>query len=248
MTVSKQELQAAQEFQAPAVAGQPVDLIQVIERASRDPSVDVDKMDRLMQMYESLESKRAEVAFNNAMTAAQQEIVRVAPNKENQQTRSVYADYAALDRAIRPVYIKHGFSLSFDTGDSAENMVTVLCYVAHNGGHTRTYRTTMPADGKGAKGGDVMTRTHAAGSAMSYGQRYLLKLIFNIAVGQDDDGNGAGEKVNEEQQTNIQALIDEVKPNVPAFLKYFKVLKISELPAAQYQNAVAMLEKKRKQS
>src|SRR5690606_15862485 len=51
----------------------------------------------------------------------------------------------------------------------------------------------MPADGKGAKGGDVMTKTHAAGSAMSYGQRYLLKLIFNVAIGEnDDDGNSAG--------------------------------------------------------
>jgi hypothetical protein len=52
----------------------------------------------------------------------------------------------------------------------------------------------MPADGKGAKGGDVMTRTHATGSALSYGMRYLLKMIFNVAVGEDDDdGNDADE-------------------------------------------------------
>ena len=50
----------------------------------------------------------------------------------------------------------------------------------------------MPADGKGAKGGDVMTKTHATGSAMTYGQRYLVKMIFNIAVGADDDGRAAG--------------------------------------------------------
>ena len=32
--------------------------------------------------------------------------------------------------------------------------------------------------------------THATGSAVSYGQRYLLKMIFNVAVGEDDrDGN-----------------------------------------------------------
>jgi hypothetical protein len=50
----------------------------------------------------------------------------------------------------------------------------------------------MPADGKGAKGGDVMTKTHATGAAMSYGARYLLKYIFNVAVGEDDnDGNGS---------------------------------------------------------
>jgi hypothetical protein len=48
----------------------------------------------------------------------------------------------------------------------------------------------MPADGKGAKGGDVMTKTHATGAAMSYGMRYLLKMIFNVAIGEDDkDGN-----------------------------------------------------------
>ena len=52
----------------------------------------------------------------------------------------------------------------------------------------------MPADGKGAKGGDVMTKTHATGAAVSYGMRYLLKMIFNVAVGEDDtDGNGPRE-------------------------------------------------------
>ena len=66
----------------------------------------------------------------------------------------------------------------------------VLCYVSHSAGHTRTYQCDMPSDGKGAKGNDVMTKTHAAGSAASYGMRYLLKMIFNIAIGEDDtDGN-----------------------------------------------------------
>ena len=46
--------------------------------------------------------------------------------------------------------------------------------------------------GKGAKGGDVMTKTHAFGSGTSYGMRYLLKMIFNVAIGEeDDDGNSA---------------------------------------------------------
>ena len=37
-----------------------------------------------------------------------------------------------------------------------------------------------------------MTKTHAFGSGTSYGMRYLLKMIFNIAIGEeDDDGNAA---------------------------------------------------------
>jgi hypothetical protein len=162
----------------------------LFERLARDPSVDVDKLERLMALWERNESRTAEAAFNSAMSAAQDELRPVAADAENPQTKSRYASYGALDRAVRPVYARHGFALSFDTGDSplAEH-VRVLCYVSHRGGHQRTHHVDMPADGKGAKGGDVMTKTHAAGAAMSYGQRYLLKLIFNIAVGEDRDGN-----------------------------------------------------------
>jgi hypothetical protein len=70
-------------------------------------------------------------------------------------------------------------------------MVCVTCHVSHRGGWGADYRIDMPADGKGAKGGDVMTKTHAVGSATQYGMRYLLKMIFNVAIGEDDDGNAA---------------------------------------------------------
>ncbi len=86
--------------------------------------------------------------------------------------------------------------MSFDTGEgAAAGWVRVLCYVTHSAGFARTYHADMPADGKGAKGGDVMTVTHAVGAAMSYGMRYLLKMIFNVAVGEDDrDGNEPQQK------------------------------------------------------
>ena len=81
-------------------------------------------------------------------------------------------------------------SLSFDTAVCPlTEHIRVVCYVALRG-HTRRYQIDMPCDGKGAKGRDVMTKTHAAGAAMSYGMRYLVKGIFNIAIGaEDDDGN-----------------------------------------------------------
>ena len=168
-------------------------ILSMIERAARDPSVDIDKLERLMQMSERAEAKRADTAFNDALNQAQGEIGTIGTNKTNSQTHSSYATYEKLDVKLRPIYIRHGFALSFDTAEGApENCIRVVCYVSHKGGHTRRYQADMPADGKGAKGNDVMTKTHAAGSAMSYGQRYLLKMIFNVAVGEhDDDGNAA---------------------------------------------------------
>jgi hypothetical protein len=51
----------------------------------------------------------------------------------------------------------------------------------------------MPSDGKGAKGGGVMSRTHATGAAITYGKRYLKNMIFDLRFDEtDDDGNGAG--------------------------------------------------------
>lgn len=138
----------------------------------------------------------AEAAFNEAMHRAQQAMRRIGTDAMNPQTHSKYATYAKLDAVLRPIYTGQGFSLSFNT-EPIENPDTqrIVCYVSHKDaelpvGHTRTYRIDMPADGKGAKGNDVMTKTHATGAAASYGMRYLLKMIFNVAVGEtDDDGN-----------------------------------------------------------
>ncbi len=175
---------------APASAMTAAGAIDIFAQLARE-HVDVDKLDRLMQMHERLLARSAEESFNAAMTDAQTEMRPIAADANNPQTRSKYASYAQLDRALRPVYTNHGFGISFDTGDTTiADHVRVLAYVTHRAGHSRTYKVDMPNDGKGAKGGDVMTKTHATGAAMSYGMRYLLKMIFNVAVGEDDrDGN-----------------------------------------------------------
>ncbi len=182
--------------QTQVATSEAVSFIQMIERAARDPSVDIDKMERLMQMHERMTAKQAEAAFNDAMTACQKEIRTITADATNPQTRSKYASYAKLDSILRPIYTKHGISISYGTEDTPKiECVRVIAYVSR-GGYTRKYQVDMPADGKGAKGGDVMTKTHATGAAMAYGSRYLLKGIFNVAVGEDDqDGNATGDKV-----------------------------------------------------
>lgn len=228
-------------------------LITAISRAASDPNTDIDKMERLMAMHERITAKNAEQAFNAAMSAAQRDMGRVSADATNPQTRSKYATYAALDRALRPVYTQHGFSLSFDTGEAASEWVRVVCYVSHVEGHSRTYHADMPADGLGAKGNAVMTKTHAAGSAMSYGMRYLLKLIFNVAVGEDDDdGNGATApkpKLSQEQIANIESLLTETKSDRGQFLAWIgggMCASLSDVPASQYAAAIKGLEAKRR--
>lgn len=220
-------------------------LLAVIARVVTDPALDVEKMQRLLDMQMQLENRQSQQAFSIAMNEAQTEMRAIGTDSNNSQTKSKYASFPALDRVMRPIYAKHGFALSFDTGDVAlEGCVRVLCYVSHSEGHSRTYHVDMPADGKGAKGGDVMTKTHATGAALTYGQRYLLKLIFNIAVGDDDDGNGASEKdarITAEQTSTLREMLERHGSDIEKFCAYFGIEAVPDLKAKDYERAVAAI-------
>ena len=98
-----------------------------------------------------------------------------------------------------------------------------------------------------------MSRTHATASALSYGMRYLLRLIFNIAVGEgDDDGNKAGAQqqsqrgtVSAEQLAHLRKLIAEANADTMRFCRYLKIARLEDLPAARFEAAVAALEAKK---
>lgn len=186
-------------------------MISMIERAATNPDVDVEKMERLYGMYEKIEAKKAESEFHSAMSRAQKRMGRVSADAVNPQTKSRYASYAALDRVLRPIYTDEGFALSFDEADGApDGCMRVVCHVSHEAGHSRTHHKDMPIDGLGAKGNAVMTTTHARGSAQSYGMRYLLKAIFNVAVGEDDDDGVAADQPETITSKQVGELTDHI--------------------------------------
>lgn len=199
-------------------------LVTMIERFTKDSAIDIDKLDRLLNMRDEIVNRQYEQLFNNSMADAQADMEPVRTDLANDQTRSRYASYAAIDRAIRPIYSRCGFSLSFNMGDSpTPDTVRVVCYCSHRGGFTRSYHVDVPADGKGPRGGEVMSRTHALGSAVSYGRRYLVNMIFNIAVESEDDGNHASSnrhrnyredtrgRVNPTSTSNMKSLYEKAR-------------------------------------
>jgi hypothetical protein len=213
----------------------PINMLAVIARAASDPSVDVDKMKQLLDVHERMTATAAKLEYDRAMSAAQAAMRPIATDANNPSTKSKYASYFALDNAIRPFYTKHGFALSFDTAPGAgQDMIRVVCKVSHVSGHREFPQLDMPADGKGAKGGDVMTKTHATGSAITYGKRYLLQMVFNLAVGGDDDGNAAGPGgyISAEQKAELVELLRKagaVDPDGPGTAKFLKIMRVSSL-------------------
>lgn len=228
----------------PAVsdAGQ---LMDVLVREASNPNCNPDKMIAMHSLLKEIRADENERMFNAAMATAQAEMRRIAADSDNPQTRSRYASYAAIDRAIRPIYTQNGFALSFGTEDGApEQCVRIVCHVTCSG-HTRKYHIDMPADGKGAKGGDVMTRTHATGAAVTYGRRYLLAMIFNLAIGQDDDGNGAAPDapdingvIGPQQMKALQEKIARVAIDIEKVCKFAHVESLGEITVGKFQRVM----------
>jgi hypothetical protein len=195
-----------------------------------EKGLDIDQLQKLMDLQDRWEKKNAEKAYNDAMSAVQKEIGAVKALKHNKQTGSKYAGIVDIDKAIRPHYTANGIAISFDTSDSphAEH-VRVLAHVTHRDGHKETRHIDIPADGKGAKGGDVMTKTHAVMSATTYGQRALLKMIFNIASGEfDDDGNGAGKPKEPKELPWLNQKTEDWKNVVLALKGSYKIEDIKK--------------------
>lgn len=168
----------------------------------------IDVIERLAALQEKIMLRDAEIQFNDALSRVQAEVKRVAPDLQNPQTSSRYASYAAIDKVVRPIYTREGMSLSFSHADCPKaDHVRVICFVSL-GAYTRNYQMDMPVDTKGPQGKDVMTKTHGTATADSYAKRYLVKDVFNIAIGENDtDGNAAPAGLSDERTNELGTAI-----------------------------------------
>lgn len=186
----------------------PIDnLLTVISSAAKDTTVDVEKAERLFALLERMHDRKAEMDFNDAMVQVQTKMVDlpIVRTAKNPQTNSAYAKLETIQAVINPILLEHGFSISFGTDKSElPDHYGVTATLAHRSGHKRQFRCDSPVDMHGMKGNQNKTRTHGFGSALSYGERYLMKLIFNLRmVGEDDDGN-MGQRVRPQGPSSVQ--------------------------------------------
>jgi hypothetical protein len=175
------------------VPAAPSVLASFIERAARDPEFDVAKFGELLRMQREVEHDQARKAFNRAMADAQSEMLPVVRDATNDHLRNRYARLETIDAAMRPIYTRHGFSVRFGSAPSPrEGDIRIICTVAHAGGYFEENHLDAPIGVTGSQGGRTATTpVQAVGSAVTYLRRYLLTMVFNIVLAnEDDDGEG----------------------------------------------------------
>lgn len=199
------ELQTVQQGQV-AVQPESNALLAVISRVATDPNCDLDKMERLLNMQERVMAKQAEQAFNAAMAAMQSEIPSIAERGTGHNIK--YATLEDIVDTVRPIMHRYGFALSFRVTQAAPQ-ITVTGVLMHKDGHREETSMTLAADTSGSK-----NAVQAIGSSVSYGKRYVLCAMLNIATrGEDDDGYAATPRnpVTESQAQQLQGLYDRLR-------------------------------------
>lgn len=165
-----------------------------IERAARDPEFDVQKFGELLRMQREVEHDQARKAFNHAMASAQAEMLPVVRDAKNSHLNNRYAKLETIDAAIRPIYTRWGFSVRYGSAPSPhEGWLRITCTVAHDAGYFEENYLDAPVSLTGSQGGRMaVTPVQAIGSTVTYLRRYLLGMVWNtVLADDDDDGEGS---------------------------------------------------------
>jgi hypothetical protein len=232
----------------------------LMERVALEPHADVEKLERLVAMYDRLKAKEAELAFNAAKgrilkKLAGIKIVKnrpVLPENENGRPHNgaleafKYAPLEEIDKHLRPLLVEEEMDLSFSDEPWEGGGLLIRGRLKHlPSGHYEDSFMPAPPDTTGGK-----SNVQAVGSTNSFLRRYVTCNIFNIVVvGDDDDGNGG--TIDETQTNIIVELIKKAKVG-PKFLKYMRAQSVEEagsleaavatIAARDYRKAVSTLE------
>lgn len=212
-----------------------------------DRGLDADQLDKLLTLQERWERNQAERAFNEAMHACQEEMPRIIRDSKNIQTGSMYASLETVQDAARPIYARHGFSLSYGEADCpTAGYKRTVCDVRHIGGHCVRYHLDLPVDGIGPKGNPIggMNAVQGCISTTSYGQRRLLCMIFNITIAFEDNDAQHTATVTEEQIAQLKEWFTSSGEGEGPTLRFCKVKSVVDIPAATFAVIVERFRRK----
>ena len=226
------------EPQEPAAASENTAMVSMFERMASDPNVDVDKLERLMQMRERAIERQAKADFDAAMADLQPELPTIG-ERGNAAGRYTYALWEDINTAIKPALQKHGFALTFRT--DFKDGITVTGVLSHRAGHREETSITLPSDSSGNK-----NAVQAVASSVSYGKRYTAGALLNLTShGEDDDAYAAAiETITDAQEIQITEMLEATNSDKAKFLKWLKVESISAIPAKSFDSVMATLRAK----
>ena len=236
------------EVEAPRGA-QVVSMMDMIAQAAATGNLEM--VERLMDLQDRHEGKKAHKAFDAAMAAARAEMPVITKNRQvgydnkgGGQTSYRHEDLGEIARAVDPVLAKHGLSYRWRTETPVNGPVIVTCIISHADGHSEENTLSAGRDDSGKK-----NSIQSIGSTITYLQRYTLKAALGLAASADDDAKSSedvsDDLISDEQVLQLRDLIEAVGADEKRFLQFGGLDRLEDMKAAHFKDAVAKLNAKR---
>jgi hypothetical protein len=218
-------------------------LLNLIERAARDPNVDIDKMERLFGMRERMQAQASKTSYLAALAVLQAALPAVE-RKGTGHNQKKYARFEDFIETIKDPMKSCHFSLSFRIKQEAA-LLRIVGVLGHKDGHQEETELALPADNSGNK-----NAVQALGSSISYGKRYVGMTLLGIATeDEDDDGKAAGgkERITAEQAEQLAALVKQTEAPTEIgkiILQQCKAEEFKDIEAARFEKIKKWLKDK----
>lgn len=219
------------------------EMAMMILQAASTPDFDVAKLEKLMDLQERETNRQAKIEFSKAFAEMQSEIETVSKTKKGHNT--MYATLEDIVDTVKPVLQRFGFAVSFSI-DTKQGVI-VTCTLMHKLGHSIDTTITLNPDNSGSK-----NAVQAIGSAVSYGKRYTICSLLNIATRDDDDAQScsvnAGKVITTSQVQTIENKLNQLSLERRAgfssyIAKEYQAANVAEIPANKYNQVLAFVNK-----
>lgn len=208
------------------------------------------ELKELVGLHERMEDRVARRAFFDALRKFQQECPPLEKNKTaNIPTKGggkysfKYAELDVLERHVKPHLDANELAYNFDTAvDDKGALLTNICTLRHALGHSERSSFTLPTASDSA-----MTAQQRFSSANNFAKRQTLANVLGISITDKEvpDEDVDPTCITDDQVTAIEDLFRETGADRARFLKLFDAETVTDIRAADYSRAVALLEEKK---
>ena len=185
----------------------------------REPSITPEKMQAVMTMRREMIQDEAREAYQFHFAEFAQELPVVERDgmvDMQEKGKFPFTTYEQMDKVLRPLLAKHGFSLQFwSSAPETKDMVVVHGALIGWGWQREATYPVPPDTGPGRNA------LQARGSAQTYAKRYIADLLCNVVrKGKDDDGRGAmAALIDAKQIKTLDDLLKKTNTKPENFLK-----------------------------
>lgn len=232
-----------------------------LEVTSTDPllqmaiaeKVPVEFLERLVALQERVAARTARAEFYAALAQFQRDVGEIRRRRTAKiTTRSggeysyTYAPLEDIVRVVREPLAANGLSYTWDVLSLEGGNLVVQCTLRHVAGHEEKSQFPVPTATTSA-----MSEAQKIGSALTYGKRQSLTSVLGLATAEEDaDGQDAEEyrTINEEEFSDLLALMQEVGADQNRFLAYMGVEALEDITINRLPFAIQSLEDKRRRA